>query len=165
MLIATTALFLLLNPLLVERFQVTRGEQAVEYRISDLERGVAISQEFPLLGVGLGNYVQHFQASEPNLSFWRYEPIHNVYLLILVETGIIGFTLFMAFLFFLLRQAYKKLKKSLELAYVASAILAVSFLVLMFFDHYLWTLQQGTLMLWLMLGIVSALGKEKNPSI
>ena len=48
-----------------------------------------------------------------------------------------------------------------ELNYYLLAIL-VSFLFIELFDHYFWTLQQGKLMFWLVLGLILVNGKNKN---
>jgi O-antigen ligase len=107
------------------------------------------------------------------LESWQYQPAHNIYLLIASEIGIIGLFIFLLFLSQTISNSFKTIKKplnkrlfsndvqivsretifSLELNYYLLAIL-ISFLFIGLFDHYFWTLQQGRLMLWLVLGLI-----------
>ena len=83
------------------------------------------------------------------LSGWLHQPVHNIYLLIAAETGLLGL---MAFLFFL----YLLIKKKPRLTIFC--LLLVSFLIIGLFDHFFWTLQQGQMVFWLILGIIAAYG-------
>lgn len=90
----------------------------------------------PILGVGLNNF---FFAAKST------QPPHNIYLIVLSETGIIGILV----LYFLLSKLLgKKLNK-----YLFLAIFFV--LVTGLFDHYWFTLQQNQLILSLLLGLTA----------
>ena len=72
------------------------------------------------------------------------QPAHNIYLLIAAETGIVGI-LFFCLLFF---AAIKKIVSEIRInnLFKLKIILLGQFLIFGFFDHYLYTLQQGLLL-------------------
>lgn len=94
----------------------------------------------PLFGAGLNNSIiqlHDFAAKFPGL--YIFQPVHNVYLLILAETGVVGFAFFLlAFVVFL------KQKSKMQPVFLYSLI---QLFTLGLFDHYLFTLQQGQLLL------------------
>jgi O-antigen ligase len=92
-----------------------------------------------IFGVGLNNFVIRAKDYLPKVfDFYIFQPVHNVYLLIFAELGMIGFVMFMVFIFHLL---LKSLKTN---PLVTAAIFQI--VLLGFFDHYLFTLQQGQLL-------------------
>ena len=146
------------------RFIPDMEEQSFQYRLSDIDRGFNFIKENPFLGIGIGNYISLFIDKYPNLLPWQYQPLHNIYLLIASETGLAGLLLFLGFLFLIFQKRLRRLKNNINFACSAGRqgfwILGLGFLLIMFFDHYFWTLQQGRLMLWILLGIlVSTLRK------
>ncbi len=106
--------------------------------------------ESPIAGVGPANFI-------PNLPrFWDYEetirflqPVHNVPLLILAETGIVGAAGFGFLLFGTFLNFFKNFKKIP--AFVLPAWIAI--LLISQIDHYFWTLQQGQILFWTVLGL------------
>lgn len=101
----------------------------------------------PLLGVGLNNYVYRLsETSIPKEDIWRLQPVHNIFLLVMVETGLMGF---LAFCYLL----YRLLSYSLAVRnynFVA-AILAILLTGLV--DHYWLTLQQNQLLFAVVVGL------------
>ena len=102
-----------------------------------------------------------------SLESWQYQPVHNFYLLIAAEIGIIGLILFILFIFKVLKMAYLKVKSqivsretiftrhiNLCTGFILSILLG--FLFIGSFDHYFWTIQQGQLTFWLILGLLVA---------
>lgn len=88
----------------------------------------------PVLGVGLNNF---FLATK------NVQPPHNVYLIVLAETGLFGTIL----LFLLMSKLFnQKINKYLFLALVFVFFTG-------FFDHYWFTLQQNELLLSILLGL------------
>lgn len=54
----------------------------------NVSRGTILSN--PVLGVGIGQFVLNMQIYFNNLELWQFQPVHNVFLLILSELGIVG---------------------------------------------------------------------------
>lgn len=109
----------------------------------------------------------------PNLvGGFIFQPVHNVYLLVWSEIGIFGLLFFLCLIIYILISHFKKrLSSPLDLAdavtankIVASAnyqesVLNISILIVMLiimcFDHWLWSLHFGVLFFWLVLGLAS----------
>ncbi len=105
--------------------------------------------KYPLLGVGIGQHVFVALNLYPGLSGWVYQPVHNIYLLILTEIGIIGMVL-LCWLFYLLFKKIDKFKFQFKFSIVS--LLCLALLILGIFDHYLWTLHFGVLMVSFVIG-------------
>ncbi|KKT51283.1 MAG: hypothetical protein UW44_C0013G0003 [Candidatus Collierbacteria bacterium GW2011_GWB2_44_22] len=100
----------------------------------------------PLLGVGLGGFIPSLVGHLPG-SFLlpaKIQPVHNLPLLIFLETGLTGLTL----LIVLVRKNLKKIVKPELLALLAIVIITGAF------DHYWWTLPQNKLILLLAVAIL-----------
>lgn len=95
------------------------------------------------LGVGAGNYTWEIYKKN-NTPIWSVQPVHNVFLLIFAELGVVGFLLFLT----LLWQIFKKTNTKLY-------FLLFAFFILMFFDHWLWTSHFGILFFFLVMGIIT----------
>ncbi|MFZ2225956.1 MAG: O-antigen ligase family protein [Candidatus Moraniibacteriota bacterium] len=61
-----------------------------------------IIADSPIVGVGTGQFIVNAEKLFPNLEVWQYQPVHNVFLLIWSEWGIVGLVLFILFLWKLL---------------------------------------------------------------
>ncbi|MEM4270556.1 MAG: O-antigen ligase family protein [Candidatus Pacearchaeota archaeon] len=47
----------------------------------------------PLIGVGIGQFVFHEYTKNQNFQGWQYQPVHNLYLLITSELGLVGLSI------------------------------------------------------------------------
>ncbi|MBU4285165.1 O-antigen ligase family protein [Patescibacteria group bacterium] len=144
-------------------FTISLGEQAVDLRIFYNKMAIEMIKEKPILGIGVGNFVNYSQNYSAYLRAaskmidvprqdsgqlvpsWIYQPVHNIYLLIASEIGILGVLAFLGFVAIVLLDEIKK--KS------AFLLLTISFLILALLDHYFWTLQSGGIMFWLALAL------------
>ena len=106
--------------------------------------------KIPILGIGTGAFVWQFLKEIPSLEDWMYQPVHNIYLLVFAEIGIFGFVLLLYFLYQVI------ILKKQSFAQRTFFFLLLGFLVMGLFDHYFWSLQQGSLMFWLVLGLVAS---------
>ncbi len=107
----------------------------------------------PIFGVGLGNFIPQLPKFliPKKLYFWQ--PVHNIFLLILAETGIIGLCLVVYVLWVVLKKLWQKKNPAL-----LCSLLAIIFTG--FFDHYWLTLQQSQLLLALIIGL--SIGYQKK---
>ncbi len=92
-------------------------------------------QQSPLFGVGLGNFLVKLPETLPSRAVYFLQPVHNIYLLVLAETGIVGF-LFFAWVLL------KIFMRPFGIWHLAFGI----FLAVGLIDHYPLTLQQGQLL-------------------
>ena len=140
-------------PELFSRFSISPEEQSVTLRLFYNQFTYSVIQECPLIGIGIGNFVWEMKDALDLLSDWIHQPVHNVYLLIASETGLLGLFVFLMFLYQLLRK-FKEI--NYLLLFIVFCILFISL-----FDHFFWTLQQGQLMFWLIIGLMFSLKDEE----
>lgn len=150
--------FILFYPQFLERTGVvsygTSNQEAVEDRA--LYQNIALNMivRRPVFGVGYQNFVRGMDEYSPTaLKNYQHQPVHNIYLLIAAESGLIGLACFLGFIVFILKSALKKIRDPLILL-LGSIFLAFLFIGL--FDHYLFTVQQGRLMFFLVAGLLFA---------
>ncbi len=136
--------FFLLLILLIK--QPIFPEQSFSQRMELNKISLQLIKLSPIIGVGLNNFIVHLPE------FWHgptflLQPVHNIYLLLAADTGIIGLLIFLWFLFL----TFKKLLNS----YIATLLYCyLAILLLGFFDHYWLTLQQTQLLFAIVLGLI-----------
>lgn len=151
-------------------FTMSLKEEAIDLRFFYDKIALNIIKDKPLLGIGIGNFVNYshnypafIRAANTMLKAggqgseiipdWIYQPVHNIYLLIASEMGILGLLVFLLFLAKnLLPEVAKIFKTLIEInpfLFLVSSFLAIGLL-----DHYFWTLQSGSLMFWLSLALI-----------
>ncbi len=101
-----------------------------------------IEQKY-LTGVGIGNYTIYKYNQNKNLNTWDLQPIHDIYLLIFLETGIFGLLAFIGLIIF-------KLIVNKEVKIMIPFIAILLFGIL---DHFIITLTFGLIIFFLFLGI------------
>ena len=114
-------------------------ERSIVERIFLIQNALQLIKAHPFLGVGLGNFIPaQLELSFPRGQYNFLQPVHNIYLLVASETGLIGLGIFLYFLFYLF-------KKSHLISIIQYPLFTI--LLLGLFDHYWLTLQQNMLLL------------------
>ena len=110
--------------------------------------------EYPLTGVGTGSFI--IELARRAGEGYVIEPAHNIFLLAGAELGVPGLLIVIAlFISF----GYRLIKTKNPNAILAGAALTgLGFISL--FDHYLWTLAPGRMLLGLMIGLF--LGQDRQ---
>ena len=73
----------------------------------------SIIASHPIVGVGLGNYKRVMQLYDPTpeaISVNYRKPVHNIYLLLAAQTGIMGLVFFLAFLWAAWRRGWQRIR-------------------------------------------------------
>ncbi|MEK7125252.1 MAG: O-antigen ligase family protein [Patescibacteria group bacterium] len=133
------------KPAIESRMTISNQDEAVQLRVYYSGQALGSGEKLNLLGVGTGNFVGWLMERHPNLSRYLYQPVHNVYLLLYSEVGIVGLSLWLVFLVILsiqLRGIWHT-TTGVGVAIMMGAVLAMGVL-----DHFPWTLQQGRFLLW-----------------
>jgi O-antigen ligase len=117
---------------------------STQERVVNFGRAEEVIKENFILGSGLGNYTQKVFDKYPNLNSWEYQPVANIYLLILAELGFIGLILFLVIASF----------NFLRLGFTIYSPLLLSLLALGFLDHWIFSLSFGILLFWFALALV-----------
>lgn len=142
---------------LLSRFtQTSVFEEAFVQRNELTSAALQIISSHPIFGAGLGHFIPTLAPLQDPLSVGLYlQPVHNIYLLIASEAGLIGLVLFFA----LLISTFKRLFFMLTLTsfirkmYFPLLLLLGIILFIGLFDHYFLTLQQGQLLFALVFGL------------
>lgn len=111
---------------------------------------VAIEQfrQSPLFGVGLGNFLVNLPEMLPQKSVYFLQPVHNIYLLLLSEVGVVSLLGFLWLAFLILNN----FKFQISIFNFSLFVLLLLGLV----DHYPATLQQGQLLFTIVLSLCLA---------
>lgn len=134
-------LIILISPFLYTRFSslLTFDNLSLLRREYLIEMGVNIFSRFPVTGIGLNNFIT-FLSNDYIPGPGRFlQPVHNIYLLALCETGIIGV---IGWVVLIRRPLLKKFN---------AIWFTIFFLGL--FDHFFLTLPQGYRLLFLVWGL------------
>ena len=124
-------------------------EGSVSERIASLQDAQMLIGEYPLVGVGAGNFTAAIMDKNPDRPVWDIQPAHNVFLLIWSELGLVGLLLFVGFL---VSSLFLILKSKIINHTSAILIVLIPSLLL---DHWLWTSHFGLLFMFLLLGFAS----------
>lgn len=124
--------------------------QSISERQLYMEQATDLLKNDWVTGVGIGNYTAALHTNDINNDItkeaYEYQPVHNIYLLAFAELGIFGFLGFILLLISLWMNRNWKTKGTLMWALPVTALLVIGL-----FDHYLWTLHFGIMLLWLTL--------------
>lgn len=156
LLIFAIFMLFLFAPIILTRFSSTFTFDEISlFRREDLNgSAVALFLQNPFFGVGVNNFILH-TANEMVSGPTRFmQPAHNIFLLILSETGLIGLFGLLALL------SYPIVKLGLNLIKQAAHMLILLWLLIIFlgmFDHYFLTLPQGYRLLFVVWGLSLAL--------
>ncbi|MDD5397064.1 MAG: O-antigen ligase family protein [Candidatus Moranbacteria bacterium] len=118
----------------------------------------------PFIGIGAGQEIINM-AKTYDLESWQYQPVHNVFLNIATEYGVFVLAAFACFLLLLFRKTncstWNNLEENAEYVMCLKGIL-IAFVFIMLFDHYFWDIQQGSLLLWMLLALIACRNKNCN---
>lgn len=133
------------------RWQLTSLDPAVAERLAYQKIAAQVTGDHPWLGIGPNQFVWNLSRNL-NFSSVLLQPVHNIYLLIASELGWLGLASWLAFLGGLTVRYWRAVgfKKIFEFSF---GVAFASVLAMGLFDHFFWTSQQGSLMLWLVLAL------------
>ena len=129
--------------------QATTDPLTINKRIELIKNSTTIILNNPIFGVGLGGYlIEQIKYPSQYYLFFN-QPVHNIFLLFISETGlIIGGLLLYLLVNLLIKQKLSKNQWLLIFAIIFTG----------FFDHYWLTLQQNFLLMGLIMGVILSRG-------
>jgi hypothetical protein len=156
------ALFILLYSV----FNILNSSQeSVVVRLQLNASAVAMWQHSPLFGTGLGNFIAALPDFLPSKFIYYLQPVHNIYLLVLSEIGVIGIGVFVLLGCILLNRESGVMKHGkLTMQKQHQSIIRYSVFILLILgliDHYPLSVQQGRLLLTLLLGMAFAINNKQ----
>jgi len=156
-LVIFASLSIILSPLMKTR---VGGNERLEIkstqeRLAGYQDSLELLKNNWVLGVGIGNYTQELQNMYPGKPAWFYQPVHNTYLLVLSELGLIGaITIILIFvIIFVIKKQELRSKKLSVVCCLPAGKAGLLFVVicLLFFDHYFWTIASGLLLFFMII--------------
>jgi len=121
-------------------------EESFFQRLELAKNALQLIKQNPLIGAGLNNFIVNLPKFQKGQILWL-QPVHNIYLLVAAETGIIGLIIFLWFLFLTFKKLFNRYIATLLYCYIAILLLGL-------FDHYWLTLQQTQLLFAIILGLI-----------
>lgn len=105
---------------------------SISERVDLNSEAIEIFKQNKWVGVGVGNYTFAAYELNPEREGWQYQPVHNVFLLVLAELGIVGVILLLTVIysFYRYQKADSRYHGQLYLLFF------ICYLVISSFDHY-----------------------------
>jgi O-antigen ligase len=146
------AIIIVQNNFIVQRFLTTSlSDESLVQRQELATQSLNMFWKSPIFGVGINNFFNNLKIGISEQNNFLIQPVHNIFLLILSETGIVGL-LFAIYVF--IKGIVLAARNKQNGKYFLLLIFAV--IILGMFDHYFLTLQQGQLLLSLVIGLLIA---------
>lgn len=123
--------------------------QSVEERILQVYRSMEHIKNRFIIGQGIGQTV-YILSENSTLSPWELQPPHNIYILIYLQLGLFGVTIF---LFIIFRLIYN-VPRGTPFGRISLSLLS-SLLFIGLFDHYFWDIYVGQNLLWISMALAS----------
>ncbi|MCJ7740514.1 O-antigen ligase family protein [Candidatus Microgenomates bacterium] len=144
-LIYSLMIFSIILPLFISRFSFGQN-QSLSERTNLVKTALTMLAQKPIFGWGLNNFIVQAKNYSFGLSdLYIFQPVHNLYLLVVTETGLTGFLFFTVLL---TTTFFKSMQKNFIVTVSLTAIILLGC-----FDHYFFTLQQAQLFLTVIISI------------
>ena len=138
--------FIFYTPFYLRFFETSFFDESFVLRSELLVSAFQKILESPIIGHGLNNY---FTDSKVLGNIFYLQPVHNIFVLVFLKVGLIGFLYSLWFIIKTIQNFNKKTPLFIKLTFFYIIIIG-------FFDHYFLTLQQGQLMLTFFLSLYFA---------
>lgn len=141
--LSISIIFYIYSPFYLRFAQSSFSEESFMVRKEILIDGISLFLKNPVLGNGLNNYLSGFISIN---NIFLLQPVHNIFILILIQVGIIGLVYSIWFLYLIFKNI---IRKSIYIKLIFFYVILIGLL-----DHYFLTLQQGQLMLGFLMGFI-----------
>jgi putative inorganic carbon (HCO3(-)) transporter len=152
--------FTLFGPKIILSRLTSPDRGSAHGRITLAQTALAIIKDHPWVGVGLNNY-QLVSPQYDATNYVRNVTVHNLFLLIAAETGLVGLAAFLTFLAILLVQAWRIIKRAPnDIVWVAGVGVFSTFIVVVLHgitDYALLGSVQLITQFWIIAGLSAAL--------
>lgn len=165
--VATLALFYG-DPLTTRATANGRLETAsIAQRGSQYQDAAALFSRHAVTGVGIGQMpLALARETATERDWWRYDYVHNVPVLVAVETGLVGFAVWIGFAVSILLVIRDRLSHRAPAASGVTVYAAafIAMLTASLFDHFLWSSWFGHLLFWTVAGLLYAAYRNLDES-
>ncbi|OGH18388.1 MAG: hypothetical protein A2868_02255 [Candidatus Levybacteria bacterium RIFCSPHIGHO2_01_FULL_40_15b] len=130
--------------------------RGIDFRQELLAQSFQIFLNNPYFGIGLNNFFIHQSALIKDISPILFQPPHNIFVIALLSLGIFGWWIIPYIFIRAIRAVREKVKLSkgeIRAFYRSILFILISIMIVGMFDHFFLTLEQGQIMLALVLGL------------
>jgi len=140
----------------LNRASGTQDVRNIRNRIMYIKAGFAMLKDYPLFGVGIGNFRYLYPKYAPVGAVRVYRAVHNTYMQVLAEMGIFGFVQFLGLCLAVFLELARARHRGGDLAHAARhlEVALVGFMVSAFFVSAAYFD-----MLWILFSLAQVLGK------
>lgn len=151
--LAARAVVLVVSVIVFFKLVSTSQVASLAERLTLIQAAFNLALKNPLFGIGSNNFIVELAKLDlTSISQIRLlQPVHNVFLLILVENGLVGLLAFSLVLFAVAQNKLTKEKTGLFVAILVFASI----------DHFLWTLEQGLFIFWISIAFLISSQKPR----
>ncbi|MEW5758295.1 MAG: O-antigen ligase family protein [Candidatus Omnitrophota bacterium] len=149
----------ILSSLFFKNF-ITKGSFYNVTRIELWFQSLSLFKEHPIFGIGIGTFMDY------SSQFVAYGALylHNCYLQILIEQGIVGLIAFIIFVFIVIKDSIRVAFFSKNELFLGLVFAIIAFLIQIFFDNHLYSLRPSFLF-WCSMGIIRGLTLKAKQDI
>ncbi len=150
--ISSLCLFSTLFPMFLGRFTFSLTDESITQREFLATAALRMIVSHPVLGVGFGNFFTNVTQSSKNSSiFLLLQPVHNIFLLLIATAGIPFFLLTIWFLYKTIKKMFQETSQTFYRTTLFVSLVSILFLGQL--DHYFLTVQQGQLLVAVIIGL------------
>jgi len=134
--------------------------RSTDERVSEYSDAWKLFKKDPILGVGAGNYTKALWESNKWRPAWKIQPVHNAFVLFAVESGVVGVGLlaFVVLTWIMDQRSWIKRRGQFD---VCSMFHVLCFVIIVSFDHYLYSSYTGLMLSALFFGLISRKSDDK----
>ncbi len=119
-----------------------------------ITHALILIKNHPILGTGIGNYTNTIYHIQNHITpIWYYQPVHNTFLLLFAELGMIG-VIFFAFFFFVIFETIHTRIHSMAISDMIISLIIFSLIFIALFDHWIWSSHFGLVIFFTFLGLL-----------
>lgn len=134
-------------------------DESGSIRVTLAEIAFNMISKYPISGVGLNCFTDVMKLYDPtNIVSWWPHPVHNIFILILAETGFIGFSIFMYLNFHFIRNAILgfKMRINPHSDYLYAALVSLFSIAMFGMLGWSWRLDSVQGLYWIILAVISS---------
>jgi hypothetical protein len=133
--------------------------RSIDERASQYEEFWGVFEGQWILGNGIGSYALMDSIVHPEKDWWIHQPIHNVFLLVLAEMGLLGALALLAWSSTIDKMNFARFPNREAIAAFAMGNVV---LMILFFDHYIWSSWAGLALIAYVMALTVRLGEENE---
>ncbi len=130
-------------------------KKSISERVELVNESKEIIKKNWLFGVGVGNYtLVSYKNDSEKRPIWQHQPVHNIYLLMWSELGILGLLSFVFLMFIVIFKFLNFLRFTKNYFEIFALTSLCGLLVIGLFDHWIYSFYFGIITFWILFGLL-----------